>query len=224
MSVMQREMDNLKRKILTVGTVVEESVAKAVRALLTRNPALAEEVAADDLRIDQMEVEFEEDGLKLLALHQPVAIDLRFIVSSLRINSDLERIGDLAVNIAERGAYLASQPRIDLPLDYTGMAAKTQEMLRKCLDALVRLDTALAREVIVSDETVDKMNRRMFEIVQGEMAKRPGEIQSLMHLLSCSRHLERIADHATNIAEDVVYMVEGEIIRHKTEDFRGTGM
>jgi phosphate transport system protein len=224
MSVMQREMDNLKKKILGVGTVVEESVAKAVRALLTRNPALAEEVKADDLRIDQMDVEFEEEGLKVLALHQPVAIDLRFIVSALRINSDLERIGDLSVNIAERAAYLAGGKRIDLPLDYAGMAAKTQEMVKKSLDALVRLDTALAREVMATDDEVDAMNRKMYREIQAEMARSPADIQPLMHMLSCSRHLERIADHATNIAEDVIYMVEGEIIRHKTEDFRGSGL
>jgi phosphate transport system protein len=223
MAIMQKEMESLKKKILAEGAVVEESVQKAVRALLTRDVRLAEQVVADDLRIDQMEVEYEEDGLKVLALHQPVAIDLRFIVSTLRINSDLERIGDLAVNIAERAAYLAGQPRIELPMDYAGMAEKTQAMVKKSLDALVSLDSGLAREVMAADDEVDHMNRRMYEDIQAEMARRPADIQPLMHMLSCSRHLERIADHATNIAEDVIYMVQGEIVRHKAEDFLAVG-
>jgi phosphate transport system protein len=200
MAIMQKEMESLKKKILAEGAVVEESVQKAVRALLTRDVRLAEQVVADDLRIDQMEVEYEEDGLKVLALHQPVAIDLRFIVSTLRINSDLE-----------------------LPMDYAGMAEKTQAMVKKSLDALVSLDSGLAREVMAADDEVDHMNRRMYEDIQAEMARRPADIQPLMHMLSCSRHLERIADHATNIAEDVIYMVQGEIVRHKAEDFLAVG-
>ncbi len=223
-TLMQKEMDGLKKRILALGAVVEDLVARAVKALLARDEKLARSVVGEDPRVDQMEVEYEEEGLKVLALHQPVAMDLRFIVSTLRINADLERIGDLAVNIAERAAYLASLPDLKVSVDFAGMAARSQTMLQKSLDALVRLDARLAKEVIAQDEVVDNMNREMFRVIQQEMKKRPQELEALMHLLSCSRHLERIADHATNIAEDVVYMVEGEIVRHKEEDFRGGGL
>jgi len=218
---LEREIENLKKRVLALSATVEDNVYKAVRALTERNSSLAEEViASDDRDIDQTEIEIEEECLKVLALHQPVAGDLRFIVAILKINSDLERMGDLAVNIAERAAFLASRARVEIPLDLALMAEKTKEMVRRSLDALVNRDSGLAREVLVDDDEVDAMNREMYIRIQDAIRRNPEELESLIHLLSCSRHLERIADHATNVAEDVVYMVEGVIVRHHAEDYR----
>jgi len=217
---LEREIDNLKRQILALSATVEDDVFKAVRALTERNSALAEEVVKDDPNIDQTEVSIEEECLKVLALHQPVAGDLRFIVAILKINNDLERMGDLAVNIAERAEFLATKERPDVPLDLPLMAERTQAMLRKSLDALMKRDTKLAYEVLESDDEIDAMNREMYGRIQDGIRAKPQQLESLIHLLSCSRHLERIADHATNIAEDVIYMIDGVIVRHRAEDFR----
>jgi len=217
---LQREIENLKRDILTLGAITENSVREATRAIKQRDEALARSVIAKDANLDQMEVEIEESCLKILALHQPVAIDLRFIIAVLKINNDLERVGDLAVNIAERALFLATGVEIDVEFDFTKMAVKTQAMLKKSLDALVNLDARLAREVCASDDEVDAMNKQMYLMAQDGMRKYPDQVELLIHLLSVSRHLERIADHATNIAEDVVYMIEGEIVRHRTEEYR----
>ncbi len=215
---LQREIENLKKRILHLGTVVEESLQKAVRALRRRDDVLARSVIDTDPDIDEMEVRVEEECLKVLALHQPVAIDLRFIVAVLKINSDLERIGDLAVNVAERAVFLASRDPVDIPFDFAGMAWKTQAMLKKSLDALVNLDVDLASKVRSADDEVDAMNRQMYRQVEQGIREHPDRLESLIQLLSASRHLERVADHATNIAEDVIYMLEGEIVRHKTEE------
>lgn len=161
----------------------------------------------------------EEDCLKILALHQPVAIDLRYIISVLKINNDLERTGDLAVNIAERAAFLATQERLEIPFDFSGMAEKAQSMLKRSLDALVKMDADLAREVCASGDEVDAINRDMYIQVQEGIRKHPKRLECLVHILSVSRHLERVADLATNIAEDVIYVIKGEIVRHRTEDY-----
>jgi phosphate transport system protein len=217
--LLHKEIERLKKELLALGAIVEELLRKAVRALQGRDAALAREVMEADERVDNREVELEEDGLKIIALHQPVAIDLRFIVSVLRINSDLERIGDLAVNIAERASYLAGAEALPAPIDFTPMAEKAQEMLTKSLDAFVNMDTALAGRVLDMDNEVDAMNRRMYCAIYELIRKNPEDVEVLLHLLSASRHLERIADHATNIAEDVIYMVEGNIVRHKPEEY-----
>jgi len=217
---LQREIEGLKKMVLRLGTQVEELVFKAVKALDTRDTPLAERIIAADLEVDRHEVDLEEECLKILALHQPVAIDLRFVISVLKINNDLERIGDESVNIAERTLFLNSQPAIDIPLDFQGMADKTKIMLKNSLTALVNMDTALARDVCAADDEVDALNREMYSLVQERIRQEPAELERLIHLLSISRHLERIADHATNIAEDVLYMVQGEIVRHRSEDYR----
>jgi phosphate transport system protein len=155
----------------------------------------------------------------VLALHQPVAVDLRFIVAALKINNDLERIGDLAVNVAERAEWLAQRPTVETGFDFVAMADKVQWMLQKSLDAFVRVDTKLAREVREADDEVDAMNRQMYGIVEDGVKKRPDRAAELIHLLSVSRHLERVADLATNISEDVIYLAEGEIVRHKRERY-----
>ncbi len=216
---LQREIDRLKKEILFMGAEVESALGKAVEALITRNSKLAEEVIKSDEEMDQLEVEIEEECLKILALHQPVAIDLRYVIAILKINNDLERIGDLGVNIAERAVYLSSHAPIDLPLDFRGMAEMAQLMLKRSLDALVNLDTTLARQVRASDDEVDAINRYMYTLMEDYIKENPQRISEVLHLLSASRHLERVADQATNIAEDVIYMVEGEIVRHQPEVF-----
>src|SRR5262245_6725642 len=211
-----REIETLKKKILTVGAVVEERIAQAITAVVKHDAALAQQVAEGDDEIDEMEVEVEEDCLKILALYQPVAIDLRFVVGVLKINNDLERMADHAVNIARRAEYLATYPNADLPSDLEVMLQKTQTMVRDSLDALVRQDPVLARRVCASDTEVDQLNRQMHVLIQRQIRDCPERVELFIHQLSVSRQLERIADLATNVAEDVVYTVEGEIIRHRT--------
>lgn len=216
---LRREIENLKRKILALGALVEVSVRDAALSIEKRDEKLAQKIIDEDINIDNTEVEIEEDCLKILALHQPVAIDLRFIVAVLKMNNDLERIGDLAVNIAERAAFLASRPRVNISINLVEMAHKTMSMLRNSLDALINHDSVLAHKVCASDDNVDQINRQMYLDIQDGITKSPEQISSLIHLLSVSRHLERIADHATNIAEDVIYMLDGKIIRHQSENY-----
>lgn len=217
---LQREIENLKKRILDLGARIETVVHEAIHSIEERDAVLAQKIIDEDIEIDHTEVEVEEDCLKILALYQPVAIDLRFIVAILKINNDLERIGDLGVNIAERSIFLASVPKVNASLDFAGMSKKTESMLNRCLDALVNMSSKLANEVCADDDEVDAMNRRMYLKIQEAMQEYPDQVPSLIHLLSVSRHLERIADHATNIAEDVVYMIEGRIVRHKAEDYK----
>ncbi|MBN1816529.1 MAG: phosphate signaling complex protein PhoU [Sedimentisphaerales bacterium] len=217
---LRRGIEKLKTKLLTLCGAVEEQVFKAVKSIQTQNAKLAREVVDSDTRLDQMEVDIEEECLKLLALHQPVAIDLRFIITALKINNDLERIGDLAVNIAERGEFLAKQEKIDTPFDFETMADKTQTMLRMSLDALIQMDCSIAHKVLLADDEVDAINRHMYQQVKDTIVNHPEWMDIAIHLLSVSRHLERIADHTTNIAEDVIYMAEGYIVRHRTEQYK----
>ncbi len=220
---LEMEVESLKKRILALSATVEDNVYKAVRALGERSSALADEVIESDPHIDDTEVTIEEECLKVLALHQPVAGDLRFIVSILKINNDLERMGDLAVNIAERAKFLATRERPDVPLDLPLMAERTKAMMKKSLDALMKQDAKLAYEVLETDDEIDAMNREMYARIQEAIRRKPEHLESLIHLLSCSRHLERIADHATNIAEDVIYMIDGVIVRHRAEDYRVQG-
>jgi phosphate transport system protein len=216
---LRREIDLLKQKLLAMSAVVEASVANATRSIVERDINLANAVIKSDIDIDEMEVEIEEDCLKILALHQPVAIDLRFIIAVLKINSDLERVGDLAVNIAERSAYLSTQEKICMPFDFSGMTSKVQKMLTHSIDSLVNLDTRLAHRVRATDDEIDAINRDMYQMVKEELVSNPEQTNCLLHSLSVGRHLERIADHATNIAEDVVYLVDANIVRHQPEIF-----
>ena len=153
-------------------------------------------------------------------MHQPVAVDLRFIVAVLKINNDLERIGDLAVNIAERSLYLATLPIFDFSSNFPLMSEKALAMLKKCLDSFVNLDPKSAAEVCAADDEVDALYRDMYDKIKTGIAQHPDKLDEFMQVLSISRHLERIADHATNIAEDVIYMIEGDIVRHRTEEFK----
>ncbi|MDP8207922.1 MAG: phosphate signaling complex protein PhoU [Candidatus Electryonea clarkiae] len=214
-SHLQREIQRLKKRILEMSARVEESVQHAIRAIALDDKKLAKNVISSDDQIDEMEVEIEEECLKILALHQPVAIDLRFIVAVLKINNELERIGDQAVNIAESALVMTELPSFDFSFDLIGMAEKSRLMLHKSLDALVNLDPTLAREVCACDDEVDQNLVEAYEVVSDSLKKRQSNPDFAIRFVSIARQLERIADLATNIAEDVIYLVEGEIVRHR---------
>jgi phosphate transport system protein len=214
-------MENLQRNIITLAASVEETIYKAIRALVEREVTLAQQVIADDEPIDQQENEVEEECLKMLALHQPVAVDLRRIAAVLKINTDLERMADLAGDIAGRALVLARFPQIPIPEELQRMTDMTASMVRQSLDAFVHMDARQARRVCRLDDEVDRYNRDIIQEIIQVMQKSPEMIEPGLSLFSATRHLERIADHATNIAEDVVYLVEGEIIRHRPEAVKG---
>jgi phosphate transport system protein len=209
-----KELENIKKRILALGALVEERVQMAIKAIDTNDADLAQEIIKKDYEIDEIEVEVEEECLKVLALHQPMAIDLRFIVAVIKINAELERIGDQAVNIAERVDVTAKREQLDFYFDYSSMGEKAQAMLKMSLDALIQMDYDLAFKVVIMDDEVDKIKNEAYDKIKKAMGENPDKIGYLINLLLISRHLERLADHATNIAEEVVYLVEGEIIRH----------
>jgi phosphate transport system protein len=213
----ERQIESLKERILRLGTLVEEAISKSITALINRDLSLAQRVMANDSDIDAMEVEVEEECLKILALYQPVAADLRFVVAVLKINNDLERMGDLARNIAKRVTQLEGGDPYDLPPEIRTMATQAQEMVRQCLDAVVKRDPTLARQVREEDDIVDEARQRIQRRVMQGIKDHPENVENLLRINSVSKHIERIADMATNIAEDVVYMVEGDIVRHRAE-------
>ncbi|MBX7103656.1 MAG: phosphate signaling complex protein PhoU [Gemmataceae bacterium] len=214
---LQRDLDQLQRDILDMGTAVEEAVSRAVRAVLDHDVALAQHVIDGDTPIDLQENQVEEECLKILALHQPVATDLRRITAVLLINTDLERMADLAVEVAERAVHLAKPPHLPIPTNLRAMSDMATAMVRQSLDAFVHLDAKLARRVVRLDDEVDRHNEEIIEELIGLMKQKTDYISPGLSMFSVVRHLERIADHATNIAEDVVYLVEGEIVRHRPE-------
>jgi phosphate transport system protein len=210
-----RDLEILQRDLLSLASSVEEAIHKAIRSLHDRQSTPAREVIDGDNSIDQEENYVEEECLKLLALHQPVAIDLRQITSILKINAELERMADLAEDIAERSLHLLTLRSIPMPAKLQRMADLTTIMVRQSIDAFVRMDTSLARTVCRLDDDVDRYNTEIIEELIRLMKKDPEMVEPGLSLFSATRHLERIADHATNIAEDVVYMAEGEIVRHR---------
>lgn len=212
---LERDLANLQRDLMTLASSVEEAIQKAIRALDTRSQDLAQQVIEGDHEIDAEENHVEEECLKMLALHQPVAIDLRRITAALKINSELERMADLAEDIAERASHLAVLPPIPLPIKLQRMTDLTTSMVRQSLDAFVNLDVRLARLVCRLDDEVDRYNADIIDELVHAMKANPDMVEAGISLFSAIRHLERIADHATNIAEDVVYLVQGEIIRHR---------
>jgi phosphate transport system protein len=212
---LQKELERLKKRILSLGAMVEEHVDMATKCVERKDVALAEKVIKADLKVDEQEVEIEEECLKLLALHQPVAVDLRFITAVIKINNDLERIGDEAVNIAERVIFISTRPPVPVSFDYKAMSEKTRLMLKNSLDALVNLDGDLAQEVCLKDDEVDQINSEIYEHVNQAILENPDKGGYLINLFSIARYLERIADHATNIAEEVIYLIEGVIQRHR---------
>ncbi len=214
---LERDLDSLQRNILAMGTAVEEAVGKAITALQERDAELAREVIDGDAEIDEHENHVDEECLKILALHQPVATDLRRVAAILLINVDLERMADLAVDIAERAEVLSDPPFLPVPEKLQRMTDLTVLMVRECLNAFVNLDTHLARRVVRLDDEVDRLNEAIIRELVETMRKSPESIEPGLSFFSATRHLERIADHATNIAEDVVYLVEGEIVRHRPD-------
>lgn len=214
----EHQIAQLKDSILRFGTIVEESISRSNIALFKQDIALAQRVIANDAEIDRLEVELEEECLKVLALYQPVAADLRFVVAALKINNDLERIGDLASNIAKTVSQLTTTGPFKLPEEISSMAEQAEEMVKNSLDAVVRADPDLARRVREEDDEVDAGRQAVRKLVIQQIQKNPEKVESLLQINSVSKHLERIADMATNIAEDVIYMVEGEIVRHRRRD------
>jgi phosphate transport system protein len=210
-----RDLENLKKELLLLGSMVEDAVHKAVLSLIDRRADLAQEVIEGDREIDQKEVQVDEECHKVLALHQPVAHDLRFVLAALKANNDLERVGDLADNLAERAVYLSEHEAVDVPPEIETMAHGVRAMLRDCLTSFVQGDTELARQVLRDDEAVDRQHKELYRLFGERIVEAPEEVLLHMQLLSVSRYLERMADLATNIAEDVVFMVDGEIVRHR---------
>jgi phosphate transport system protein len=182
-----------------------------------RNLELAKLVGDGDSEIYEMAVNMDEDCLKVLALHQPVAIDLRVIIAVLKITSDLERIGDLAMDIAKRAQYFATHKEVEFAFDFRNMAQEAQTMLQQCLDAFINLDIKMATQVCEADDRIDDMHKEMFEKVQQAIQAHPENIGSYLSSMTISRCLERVADHTTNISEDVIYMAEGHVVRHSGE-------
>ena len=214
---LHRDIESVQRRLLDLASSVEQLVEKSMRAVFDRDASLARMLMAADTPIDMEENVIEEECLKILALHQPVAIDLRRIASIMKINSDLERMADLAVNIAERALALAQGPDVRVPATFRQMTDLTNTMVRDSLDAFVKVDITLAKRVCRLDDEVDRYNREIIDEVSAFMKHSPAHVDPGLHLFSAARQLERIADHATNIAEDVVYLVEGRIIRHHPE-------
>ena len=212
-----RELEQLKTRLLQMGATVEDLISRSIHALVEGDRQLAMDAIRVEVEIDRHEIEIEEECLKLLALYQPVAGDLRFVASVLKINGDLERMGDLGRHIGERALFLADHREVRLPGDLRRMTAAVQRMVHQSLDALVGKDAELALRVIASDNEVDDYLKEMFQVLENQMKAHPETIPALLQVLSASRHLERIADYATNIAEDVVYLVRGEIIRHQAD-------
>jgi phosphate transport system protein len=214
---LERDLERLQRDVLTLASEVEEAISKSIRSLQERDAELAHEVIAGDNRIDEDENHVEDECLKMLALHQPVAADLRRIAAVLKINTDLERMADLAVDIAERTLRLTELPYTPVPEKLQRMTDLTTGMVRQSLDAFLRQDTTAARCVCRLDDEIDRYNDEIIRELIDTMQSAPEMIEPALSLFSATRHLERIADHATNIAEDVIYLVEGEIVRHRPE-------
>jgi phosphate transport system protein len=211
---LQREIQNLMRRLLILSSRVEESIEMAVKSLEKRDEQMAKTVIKMDEEIDQTEIDIEEECLKILALYQPVAIDLRYIIAALKINNDLERIGDLAVDIAEYALILIENPRPIKYFNFDFMFENVQNMLQKSLDSLVHLDSDKALEVLKADDKVDKIDKQICKAVLLEIKRDHENAEFLIQNIHISRRLERVADLATNIAEDLIYLTKGEIIRH----------
>jgi phosphate transport system protein len=212
-----RDLEHLQRQVMTLAGAVESVIYKSIKALIERNGVLAQEVIDGDDQIDLMEVRIYEECLKIQALHQPVAKDLRRIVSVFMISTELERMGDLAVDIAGRAISLVQLPSHTLPANLQAMTDVAASMVRQSLDSYANLDSRQARRVIRLDDVVDRYNDEIIEELIRSMKQSPDLVEPCLSLFSVTRHLERIADHATNIAEDVYYLVEGDIVRHRHE-------
>lgn len=209
------ELSTLKERILLMGSKVEEAIRLAMKSLVDRDSKLAKRIIESDQEINELEIEVDDICHRLLALHQPMAGDMRFITSAMKINSDLERMGDMAVNIAERAVTLNELPPLKPLIDIPRMAAIAQEMVRFALDSLVNKDPVAAKKICERDDEVDQLNDQIIRELLSYMIEDRAAITRALNLIFVSRYLERLADHATNVAEDVIYMVQGKDIRHK---------
>jgi phosphate transport system protein len=216
---LQRDIQEIHNRLMSQFGLVEQMSDKASLALCQRRLELVDEVIRTDDRVDHVEVRIEEECLKILALHQPVASDLRRITTVLKINSDLERIADLACNIAERAQCVHVYAFFPIPDDLPEMAQRSMTMVKQALDAFVQSDTALAKQVIQMDARVDELNLSVIQELRGLMQQDKLLVEPALHCFSAGRHIERIADHAENIAEDVIYLVDGDIVRHNHNDY-----
>jgi phosphate transport system protein len=212
---LHRDLEALHQEVLALSAIVEEMIDKAGMAICEGRVDLADEVIGTDTEVDGREVRIEEECLKMLALHQPVAIDLRRIATVLKVNNDLERIADLAVNVAERSQALAEHPGFPMPVNLSRMLGLAMQMVHSALDFFVNMDARGARQVMLLDDEVDVLNVQVIQELQARMQETPSMVVPCLQCFSASRHIERIADHATNIAEDVIYLAEGNIVRHQ---------
>ena len=213
------DLQKLERSLLALGDRIEENVRRAIQSFSAQRIDTAEEVIHGDQEIDRQEVALEEECLKVLALHQPVAGDLRFVTACMKITNDLERIGDLAVNIAKRVRALTKERADTPPPELSEMTDLTAIMLRSALDAFIRVDGHRARQLLVDDDRIDELHKRCIQGLIEEMQASPERIPALMSFISVSRYLERMADHTTNIAEDVIYLADGDIVRHQRDEW-----
>ena len=211
------ELEQLKTKLLEMSSLVESAIQRSISAVVHKDKSAADEVFRNEARINGIEIEVDEFAVNLLALQQPMAADLRLIIAALKINTDLERMGDLAVNIAQRARSLMDEPMITPTIDIPHIAGLVQSMVRKALDAFVSRDAELARSVLASDDAVDNMRTACYHELVSFMEKDPQNIAPALDLLAITRNLERIADHSTNIAEDVLFLVKGVDVRHHAE-------
>lgn len=213
---LRRAIDKLMEQLISLSALVEDSVKRAVQSLEEGDSQLANQVIEDDKIIDHKEIDIEEECLKIFALHQPVARDLRFLVAVLKINNDLERIGDLAQNISKHSVRILKKPLLEKNLNRNILEIynKVLPMLKDSLDSIVNLDADTANKILEADNEVDRLHRGFAQEMVQEIKKNPDKIESLIHYLHIARHLERIADHTTNIAEDIIYLTKGEIVRH----------
>jgi phosphate transport system protein len=212
---LQRDITALRKSILTLGTLVEEVTDKSIKSIRTADDELMADVLAREEKINEMEVDIEEECLKILALHQPVAIDLRFIIVVLKVNNDLERMGDQAVNIIDRIKFLADKPPLPNQIDFMAMGEAARKMVKLSLEALVNQDAELAREVVDMDDELDDLHANTYRIIQEAMMADSSIINTAVSSLTISSNLERIGDLCTNIAEEVIFMEDGEIVRHR---------
>lgn len=218
---LERDLDDLQKNIMGLASLVEQALSLSITALRDRNPDVARNVIQGDMQIDKEENQINEDCLKILALHQPVAGDLRRCTAAMMIITDLERMGDLAEEISERAIQLCTPPLFPIPEGLQRMADMTTIMVRQSLDAFVNLDVKQALMVVRMDDEVDRYNNQIIQEIIKLMTESSLNIQHGLSMFSAVRHIERIADHATNIAEDVVYLVEGEIVRHRVQELEG---
>jgi phosphate transport system protein len=211
------ELDYLRSRLLEMSGLVEDSVHRSVLSLAEKDAQQAQRVLHNEAEINRMEIEIDDLATRLLALQQPMATDLRFITAAIKINNDLERMGDLAVNIVERALSLMHEPLMKPLIDIPLMADRVQSMIRKSLDAFVKKDAELARNVLVSDDAVDELRDSIYEELVSYMERDPKTVRQAISLMFVARNLERLADHATNIAEDVLFLVQGVDVRHHAE-------